>query len=175
MFKNQSDITEALQNKINQLAASGGGEIRIPPGEYHFRPIELKSNICLNLSAGTKMIASPRREDYFPIGYDHNEMGQVHSALYALDAENITLKGEGTIDLNGEAFYHMDKPKPVVPITKAMKEGRDPMRTFGDLQQFWQLQQTESQPEKEAKQAKEAEANQAETKEEPPQEEKESQ
>jgi uncharacterized protein len=33
------------------------------------------------------------------------------------------------------------KPKPVVPLTKAMKEGKAPLRTFGDLAQFMQLKQ----------------------------------
>ncbi len=30
------------------------------------------------------------------------------------------------------------KPKPVIPLTKAMKEGREPLRTFSDLMQFYQ-------------------------------------
>ncbi|RIK84050.1 MAG: hypothetical protein DCC68_02545 [Planctomycetota bacterium] len=30
------------------------------------------------------------------------------------------------------------KPKPLVPITKAMEEGKEPLRTFGDLMQFYQ-------------------------------------
>lgn len=113
MFQKGSDITEALQGRINQLTGSGGGEILVPPGEYHFKPIELKSNICLNLSAGARMIASPRKRDYFPIGYNHNEMGDVFSAIYAKEMENITIKGEGTIDLSGESFYHMDRPTEV--------------------------------------------------------------
>jgi protein Tex len=29
------------------------------------------------------------------------------------------------------------KPKPLIPITKAMKEGREPLRTFSDLMQFY--------------------------------------
>ena len=29
------------------------------------------------------------------------------------------------------------KPKPVVPITKKMEEGKEPMRTFGDLKQLF--------------------------------------
>jgi uncharacterized protein len=29
-------------------------------------------------------------------------------------------------------------PKPVVPITKEMEEGKEPMRTFGDLKQFFE-------------------------------------
>ncbi|HWB00464.1 MAG TPA: Tex-like N-terminal domain-containing protein [Pirellulales bacterium] len=31
------------------------------------------------------------------------------------------------------------KPKPVVPISKEMREGKAPLRTFGDLKQFWQI------------------------------------
>jgi protein Tex len=31
------------------------------------------------------------------------------------------------------------KPKPLVPITSGMKEGREPLRTFGDLKQFIEL------------------------------------
>jgi protein Tex len=30
------------------------------------------------------------------------------------------------------------KPKPLKPLTKAMEEGREPLRTFGDLLQFYQ-------------------------------------
>ncbi|HVU90319.1 MAG TPA: Tex family protein [Pirellulales bacterium] len=33
------------------------------------------------------------------------------------------------------------KPRPVVPLTKGMAEGREPMRTFGDLKQFLELKQ----------------------------------
>jgi uncharacterized protein len=50
-------------------------------------------------------------------------------------------------------YKRKEKPKPVVPITKAMKEGREPMRTFGDLQQFWQIQQTGNQQKEKKKQA----------------------
>ncbi len=35
--------------------------------------------------------------------------------------------------------------KPVVPITKAMEEGKEPMRTFSDLQQFYQKKAMPSQ------------------------------
>ena len=41
-------------------------------------------------------------------------------------------------------FKPKPKPKPVVPLTKDMKEGKAPLRTFGDLQQFWQLKHTDS-------------------------------
>lgn len=116
MFQNLSDITQVLQQRIDEVASTGGGEIHIPPGNYHIRPIRLQSNICLNLSAGTRLIASPRKEDYFPIGYNHNEMGEVYSVVFAIDQEHITIKGEGTIDLNGSAFYYMDRPSKVTSV-----------------------------------------------------------
>ncbi|MFP4380139.1 MAG: glycoside hydrolase family 28 protein [Candidatus Sumerlaeia bacterium] len=116
MFEKNSDITEMLQGRIDALSAEGGGEVLIPAGTYHFRPIALKSNVCLNLQAGAKLIASGKREDYFPIGYNHNEMGDVHSAIYAMGQENLTIRGEGEIDLNGESFYHMDKPSKVETV-----------------------------------------------------------
>jgi uncharacterized protein len=36
------------------------------------------------------------------------------------------------------------KPKPVTPITKEMQEGREPMRSFSDLQQFFKKPKDES-------------------------------
>jgi protein Tex len=39
------------------------------------------------------------------------------------------------------------KPKPLVPITRAMKEGREPLRTFGDLKQFIELKSSDAEPE----------------------------
>jgi uncharacterized protein len=35
------------------------------------------------------------------------------------------------------------KPKPLIPITDAMKKGKEPLRTFGDLKQFIELQTTD--------------------------------
>jgi uncharacterized protein len=36
------------------------------------------------------------------------------------------------------------KPAPQVPLTKAMLEGKAPLRTFGDLKQFWNRRQDEA-------------------------------
>jgi transcriptional accessory protein Tex/SPT6 len=38
------------------------------------------------------------------------------------------------------------KPKPIIPITEAMKEGKEPMRTFGDLLQFYEVKKTPESP-----------------------------
>ena len=38
------------------------------------------------------------------------------------------------------------KPKPVIPITDAMKKGKEPMRTFGDLMQFFGAKTDDQKP-----------------------------
>ena len=40
---------------------------------------------------------------------------------------------------------HKPKPKPLVPLTNEMKAGKEPLRTFGDLKQFFDLK-TEEEP-----------------------------
>lgn len=42
------------------------------------------------------------------------------------------------------------KPRPVVPLTEAMKKGKAPLRTFGDLKQFMALKQDEPAADKPA-------------------------
>jgi hypothetical protein len=36
----------------------------------------------LRLQAGARLVASTRREDYISVGYQHYEMGEVHSAIF---------------------------------------------------------------------------------------------
>ena len=37
------------------------------------------------------------------------------------------------------------KPKPLIPISDAMKKGKEPLRTFGDLKQFFDQKPEEPQ------------------------------
>jgi hypothetical protein len=69
-----------------------------------------------------QLIASTRRDDYFPIGYHHDEMNEVYSAIYAMEQQQITIKGEGEIALNGRSFYHMDKPSRVTSVGPAITQ-----------------------------------------------------
>ncbi|MBN2022655.1 MAG: helix-hairpin-helix domain-containing protein [Pirellulales bacterium] len=60
------------------------------------------------------------------------------------------------------SFQMRPKSRPVVPITEKMKAGAEPMRTFGDLAQFFQYQQKSAQddpPEEEGDQAAQPPAN----------------
>lgn len=56
-------------------------------------------------------------------------------------------KGKGPPRRKGQPrpkYRPKPPPKPLVPITEAMKAGKEPMRTFGDLAQYFEQQQDES-------------------------------
>jgi uncharacterized protein len=42
------------------------------------------------------------------------------------------------------------KPAPLVPLTEAMKKGKEPLRTFGDLKQFFEIKSQEQEPPKDS-------------------------
>ncbi len=44
---------------------------------------------------------------------------------------------------------YQPKPKPLVPLTDAMKKGKEPLRTFGDLKQFFEIKPQDDEPPKE--------------------------
>jgi polygalacturonase len=67
----------------------------VPAGTYQFRTIQLNSGVSLRLESGARQIASRKREDYRPIGHDHNEMGEVHSGVFAIDAPDLCTCGRG--------------------------------------------------------------------------------
>ena len=78
----------AIQKAIDSCAASGG-MVFFPAGNYLSGTIVLKSNVTLRLSEGATLWASKRPEDFKPL-----------HLIYAKDAENITLEGDGTINGN---------------------------------------------------------------------------
>lgn len=94
----------AIQKAIDMCHEKGGGRVVVPAGVYLSRPIELKSNVTLYLEEGAILKASPYIEDYFKIGYYHNEWGDVTSFLFAMNQKNISIEGKGTIDLSGSSF-----------------------------------------------------------------------
>ena len=64
------------------------------------------------LEKGAILKASGSYADYSSTGYHHNEMGDVHALLYSMHGADITISGEGTIDLSGHCFYDFDRPVP---------------------------------------------------------------
>jgi len=102
-------INTGLINKtIDKLNAQGGGTLYFPAGKYLTGSIRMKSNITLELEAGATLLFSDNFDDYLPFVEMRHEgvmMKSFAPLIYAVDAENITIKGEGTLDGQGKKWW----------------------------------------------------------------------
>jgi polygalacturonase len=96
--------TKAIQAAVDQCAAHGGGTIVVPAGTFLTGTVELKSNITLSLSPGAILRGSSNIDDYPPVPFRHNELGEVRSLLWAIGQPDLRITGSGVIDLNDAAF-----------------------------------------------------------------------
>jgi polygalacturonase len=95
--------TVALQSSIDACAAQGGGTVRVTKGTYVTAPLVLKSNVTLRLEKDAKILGSPDHGDYPPVTMFH--LPDLQPLLSALNASNIAIEGQGTIDGNGESWW----------------------------------------------------------------------
>jgi polygalacturonase len=97
----------AIQKAINAAAAAGGGAVVVPAGQtFMAGSIVLKSCVRLHLEPGSVLCASPDIADY--VNYEHLELFAKSDFcrfwIFAKDARQITIDGEGTLDGNSPAF-----------------------------------------------------------------------
>ncbi len=97
--------TAAIQAAIDACHKDKGGIVMIPSGDFLSGTLELKSNVTLHISATGKLLGSPKREDYTAGKAVPPGNGNI-VFLYAVNAENISIEGKGTVDGNGLAFYN---------------------------------------------------------------------
>lgn len=100
--------TVLINKTIEQLNANGGGTLFFPAGKYLTGAIKLKSNITIELEAGATLLFSDDFDDYLPFVEMRHEgilMKSFSPLIYAVDAENITIKGEGKIDGQGKKWW----------------------------------------------------------------------
>jgi polygalacturonase len=100
-----SKDTAAIQAAIDACERDGGGTVRLTAGTYVSAPIVLKSNITLHLDKGATLLGSPDHADY-AAKTEFREPG-LQALVSAVNAENVTIRGEGTIDGNGESWWEM--------------------------------------------------------------------
>ena len=99
--------TKCIQNCIDICSGKGGGTVLIDNGIYICGTIYLKSNVTLKITSSAKLLASPDIADYTDDTHYNrykNEKNMDRCFIYAQDAENICLKGDGEINGNPAAF-----------------------------------------------------------------------
>lgn len=100
----KSKDTAAVQKAIDACSkAKGGGTVEVPGGTYVIGPILLKSNTVLHLEKSATLLGSPDRSDY-PMG-TFARHPTIQPLVSSLNAENIVIDGEGTIDGNGKVWW----------------------------------------------------------------------
>jgi polygalacturonase len=98
--------TAALNRAIDTCTKAGGGTVVLPPGRYLTGTVQLKSHVTFEIQAGATLLGSENPDDYPATrsawGDDTEMMAPL---IYAVDAENITLTGRGTIDGQGAIWW----------------------------------------------------------------------
>lgn len=106
----------SIQKAIDECSANGGGIVNVEGGKtYYASSIILKANVTLNLEKGSKLFASRELSDYVNPNDGQKDEGvkrvgtpvtlkPSYAFIYAKDADNISITGEGTIDGNAYAF-----------------------------------------------------------------------
>ncbi|WPU94340.1 glycosyl hydrolase family 28 protein [Mucilaginibacter sabulilitoris] len=101
--------TAAIQSAIDTCNKEQGGTVLVPAGIFVIGTVELKSNVTLHIATQGKLLGSADGKQYHAsaaIPLDGGwTMGDGNVGLiFAANAENITIEGNGTIDGQGAQF-----------------------------------------------------------------------
>ena len=97
--------TKAIQDAIDACAAAGGGTVELSGGTFLSAPIEIKSNITLNIAKGSTLLGSSDHADY-PRITEFRAPG-TQALVSATNAEHVSITGAGTIDGAGASWWEM--------------------------------------------------------------------
>ena len=105
--------TKFIQKAIDECNANGGGEVLIPTGVFIIGTVYLKSNVELHLQKAAILRGSSNLNDY-ELYVPEKPYNTIHKGmLFAQDAENITISGEGQVDGNGDVYFDQDAAKKI--------------------------------------------------------------
>lgn len=113
-FMNTAAFAEAIAAAKEQKTG-----VYVPSGIYLTGTINL-DGVSLYLEAGAVIRGSSDMNDYPPQDFYHNELGVLRALIVNLHADNVSISGAGTIDLNGKSFYDtsvMDVPGSKIPFS----------------------------------------------------------
>lgn len=99
--------TKVIQKAIDDCSASGGGIVTVPTGKFLIGTIYLKNDVNLHLESGAVLLGSTKMEDYNP-----------SNLIRGVEANNISITGNGTIDGQGHAFW-IPADKSGIPYDRA--------------------------------------------------------
>jgi Glycosyl hydrolases family 28 len=101
--------TAALQAAIDACNKDQGGTVLVPAGVFVIGTVEMKSNVTLHIAAQGKLLGSTDGKQYhavdaIPLHGDTTLRDGNVGLIFAVNAENVTIEGPGTIDGQGAQF-----------------------------------------------------------------------
>lgn len=98
--------TTAIQKAIDECHQSGGGKVIFPEGKFLSGTIVLKDNCTIHFEKNAVLLGSVDLKDYKNLDPFTEGLGidVGWALLVAVDAKNIGLEGDGTIDGQGSAI-----------------------------------------------------------------------
>lgn len=148
----KKDCKPAFDRAIKKAVKQGGARIVVPAGTYYLcGPIQLQSNICLDLEEGSVLKFSPDPR-YYPLvnsSWEGTRLYNYSPFIYAFGATDIAIIGKGTIDGNAMSTFATwrDIQRPDLQASRKMnhEETAVESRIFGEghylrphLVQFYQ-------------------------------------
>ena len=135
-----TDAKPAFDKALLACKEKNGGKIVVPAGVYVVNgPIHLVSNTSLEIQKGAKIIFGINQADYLPVvptSWEGTFINNYSPLVYAYQAENVSITGEGVIDGNGKEGFSKwyDKQKPAQELTRKMNHEDVPLkdRIFGE-------------------------------------------
>ncbi|MCU0352520.1 MAG: glycoside hydrolase family 28 protein [Cytophagales bacterium] len=134
------DARAAIRQAVEACHRNGGGRVVVPAGTYPVNgPIHLLSHVNLHLERGAVLKFSVNPADYLPVvkvRWEGTVCYNYSPLIYAYQAENVAITGEGLIDGQTELFWHEWK-KLQEPDKKILRQmGNDTIpekdRVFGE-------------------------------------------
>lgn len=111
----ESDARPAINKAITTCSQQGGGRVVIPNGKFYIKgPIVMKSHVNLHLQKGAELIFSSNENDYLPMVFTRWEGTEVYNyspLIYARNATNIAITGQGTLNGKGSENFVSWKAK----------------------------------------------------------------
>ena len=108
--------TEAFRSAIKAAKAAGGGTIYVPPGKYISGPIDLFSNMTLEVDAGATIAFPVAAIPFEKTRYLGVEALAPMALVGGRNVENVTVTGRGTLTTEDyDAWGKAYGPAPVIP------------------------------------------------------------
>lgn len=98
--------TVAIQNAVDACSKAGGGTVTLDGGTFLSGTILLKDNVNFNITENTVLLGSINPNDYPVVDPFIDATGQFRGQCFigAIDVNNVSITGKGTINGQGEMF-----------------------------------------------------------------------